>query len=59
MSVFLPRYLPYQGLPLRVCRGGGGGRGMRDFVVPPIHKKSQISLLLGRKEVLQTGGGRV
>ena len=55
-------------------RGGGGGRGVRDFVVPPIHrkgeirlcstkpppyKKSQISLLLGRKKVLQTGGGRV
>ena len=33
--------------------------GVRDFVVPPLHKKSQISFLLGRKKVLQTGGGRV
>ena len=71
---FTRRYLPYQGLPLRVCRGGGGVCGVRDFVVPPIHKKgeirlcstkppihkkSQISFLLGRKKVLQTGGGRV
>ena len=34
-------------------------RGVRDFVVPPIHKKGEIRLLLGRKKVLQTGGGRV
>ena len=38
---FTRRYLPYQGLPLRVCRGGGGVCGVRDFVVPPTHKKSQ------------------
>ena len=32
-----------------VCRGGGGVCGVRDFVVPPIHKKSQISLIFGKK----------
>jgi hypothetical protein len=33
--------------------------GVRDFVVPPPYKKNQFSLLLGRKKVLQTGGGRL
>jgi len=47
-------------------RGGGGGRGVRDFVVPPIHKKSQISLIFGKKRswwslgvVLSLAGGQV
>jgi len=37
-----------KGLPCVVvaqhCRGGGGGRGVRDFVVPPTHKKGEIRL---------------